>query len=135
MSETSRCGGKTKQGNPCAAAATDSGYCYFHTNPEMAARLGQAGGRKNRHVVSDAPRPLPQIDSISAVKVAVAQMIDDVYAKRLHPRTAAGLAPLFNTMLRLLSAEETERRVKELEKQVEELTGSAVASQGSGRNS
>ena len=128
------CRGKTKKGKPCGAAATDSGYCYFHANPEMVARLGQAGGRKNRHVVSDALRPLPQIDSISAVRTAVAQMIDDVYAKRLHPRTAAGLAPLFNTMLRILSAEEMERKVKELQKQVDELAGSAIASQESERN-
>ena len=123
MSERShRCKGKTKQGKPCGAAATDSGYCYFHTNPGVAGELGRAGGRRNRHVVSDALRPLPQIDSITGVKAALGQMIEDVYANRLHPRTAAGLAPLINTMLRALSSADLEHRVKQLEKQLEELS-------------
>ncbi len=39
------CSGKTKQGRPCRAAATESGYCYFHTNPDVAAELGRIGGR------------------------------------------------------------------------------------------
>src|SRR5260370_42006553 len=101
MSEhENRCGGENKQGQPCRAAATESGYCYFHANPDVAAELGRVGGRKNRHVVDTDLRPLPPINTITGVKDALAQMIGDVYANRLHPRTAAGLAPRINTVLR-----------------------------------
>src|SRR6266550_1468630 len=96
------CKAKNKRGQPCQASATESGYCYLHTNPDMAAELGRAGGRNNRHVVDDDIRPLPSMETITGVKDAVVQMIRDVYSKRLHPRTAAGVAPLLNTLLRAL---------------------------------
>ena len=98
----------------------------------MAAEIGRAGGRKNRHVVSDELRPLPSVDTIEGVKQAVAQMIGDVYSKRLPPRTAAGLAPLINTMLRVLSAADLEQRVKQLEEQLGDLTSESVATDGIG---
>jgi len=100
----SACKHRTKAGKLCRAAATESGFCFLHSTPGLAAEIGRAGGRKNRHVVPDELRPLPSVDTIEGVKQAVAQMIGDVYSKRLLPRTAAGLAPLINTMLRVLSA-------------------------------
>src|SRR4051794_27941335 len=93
------CKGKTKEGKRCRAAPTESGFCFLHSKPGLAAEIGRAGGRKNRHVVSDELRPLPSVDTIEGVKQAVAQMIGDVYSKRLPPKMAAGLAPLINTML------------------------------------
>jgi hypothetical protein len=60
------CRGKTKQGQPCPAAGTESGYCYLHTNPGLAAELGRLGGRKDRHVVDEVPRPLPAMDTLRA---------------------------------------------------------------------
>jgi Family of unknown function (DUF5763) len=116
------CKAKNKKGQPCQASATESGYCYLHTNPDMAAELGRAGGRKNRHVVDDDFRPLPPMDTITGVKDAVVQMIRDVYSRDLHPRTAAGVAPLLNTLLRALGESDHEQRIKQLEKQLSELS-------------
>jgi hypothetical protein len=119
------CKGRNKQGQPCRAAATDSGYCYLHSNPDRASELGRAGGRKNRHVIEGAAHSLPPLDSIEGVRAAIGQMIVDVPERRLDPRMAAGVAPLLNTLLRALVAAEPEKKISNLERQIEELQGTA----------
>ena len=47
---------------------------------------------------------------------AVEKLIADVYAGRLHPRVAAGLAPLLNLQLRTVEATDLERRLEQVEK-------------------
>ena len=46
----------------------------------------------------------------------VAKLIADVYAGKLHPRVAAGLAPLLNLQLRTIEATDLERRLEKVEK-------------------
>jgi hypothetical protein len=125
--EGSRCKGQTKQGKPCRAAATEGGLCFLHANPNKASELGRIGGRKNRHVIEGAARPLPPLDTITGVRTAIGQMIVDVHERRLDPRTAAGVAPLLNTLLRALGAADLEQRIKNLEKQIEGLQLTAPA--------
>jgi hypothetical protein len=48
MRTKNSCRAKTKNGEPCQAAATEGGLCFFHSNPKKASELGQIGGRKNR---------------------------------------------------------------------------------------
>jgi hypothetical protein len=50
------------------------------------------------------------------VQDAVERLIADVYAGKLAPRVAAGLAPLFNLQLRALEASDLERRLTKVEK-------------------
>ena len=97
----------------------------MHANPEMAAELGRAGGRQNRHAVDGVSIPLPALDSASGVKEAIAHVIADVHAKRLHPRIATGVAPLFNTLLRALDTEEPEERLGRLEEKIKKLENEA----------
>ena len=111
----SSCSAKNKRGEPCGAPATETGYCHLHSDPERAAQLGREGGRKNRHVLETDARPLPALDTMTGVCNALAVMIEDVHARRMDPKTAAGLAPLFNSLMRALEPEETERRLKNLE--------------------
>jgi hypothetical protein len=115
------CKANNKQGRPCRAAATASGYCHFHANPGKAAELGRSGGKKNRHVVDDEARPLPPLNSTSNLKDAVGILIGDMHAKRFSSKTAAGIAPLLNTMFRILNAKEMEDRLLRLEAQMEEM--------------
>ena len=35
----SRCKGQNKRGEPCGAAATTGGLCFFHANPNKASEL------------------------------------------------------------------------------------------------
>ncbi len=87
-----RCSALTKRDKPCLAAPTEGGLCFFHKNPTKAAELGRIGGRGNRRSVHS-PDPLPRLDDPTALRDAVAQLIDHVYQGKLHPRIAAGLAP------------------------------------------
>jgi len=115
---SNRCQGKTKQGQPCRAAATAGGLCYFHANPSKASELGCVGGRKNRRVPAEVATALPNLDSILAVRNTVAQVIAEVYAGRLNPRIATSLSPLLGLQLRTIETSELERRLAALEKQV-----------------
>jgi hypothetical protein len=118
----SRCHGTNKQGQPCGGRAMECGYCYLHAHPEMAAELGRAGGKQNRHAVDGLSTPLPALDSVANVKVAIAQVIADVHAKRLPPRIGTGLSPLFNILLGALRTDEAEerqdQRLRELEEKI-----------------
>ncbi len=115
------CKATNKRGQPCGARATESGYCYLHAHPEMAAQLGRAGGRGNRHVSERNPIPLPSLDSITGVANANAQMIGDLYAGRLPAKIATALAPLLTLQLRALGAEEQEEKFWKLEEEIKKL--------------
>jgi len=112
----SRCKARAKSGKPCRAAATEGGLCFFHTNPNKASELGRIGGRSNRHAAGENVDPLPTLDNALAVRDTVARLIADVYAGRINPRIAAGLAPLLNLQMRAIETTDLERRLAKLEK-------------------
>ena len=111
-----RCKARAKSGKPCQAAATAGGLCFFHANPNKASELGRIGGRSKRHSVAESTDPLPRLETATAVRDAVAQLIVDVYAGKLNPRVAAGLAPLLNLQMRAIETTDLERRLAKLEK-------------------
>jgi hypothetical protein len=82
----------------------------------MASELGRIGGRSNRHAAGENADPLPTLDNALAVRDAVARLIADVYAGKIHPRIASGLAPLFNLQMRAIETTDFERRLARLEK-------------------
>jgi hypothetical protein len=112
----SRCKARAKSGKPCRAAATAGGLCFFHANPDKASELGRIGGSSNRHAAGENADPLPTLDDALAVRDTVARLIADVYGGKIHPRIAAGLAPLLNLQLRAIETTDLERRVALLEK-------------------
>ena len=111
-----RCQGQTKTGNPCRAAATSGGLCFFHANPNKASELGRIGGRSKSRMPAESIDPLPKLEKVIAVQDAVEKLISEVYAGKLHPRVAAGLAPLLNLQLRALEATDLERRLEKVER-------------------
>jgi hypothetical protein len=113
-----RCKARTKSGKPCRAAATAGGLCFFHANPNKASELGRIGGRSKRRASGENPDPLPTLDTALAVRDTVARLIADIYAGRVHPRIAAGLAPLMNLQLRAIETADFEQRVAKLEKRL-----------------
>ena len=60
-----------------------------------------------------------------AVRDTVARLIADLYAGKLHPRVAAGLAPLLNLQLRAIEVADLDQRLTKLEKRVAEVEGSS----------
>jgi hypothetical protein len=115
-----RCQGQTKSGKPCRAAATEGGLCFFHANPNKASELGRIGGRANRHVRAEAPDPLPDLNTVTAVRDTINRLITDVYAGRLHPRIAAGLVSLMHLQLRAIEKTDLEHRIARVEKMLDE---------------
>jgi hypothetical protein len=111
-----RCKAKTKAGKPCRAAATAGGLCFFHANPDKASELGRIGGMSNRRAAGETADPLPSLDNALAVQDTVARLIADLYAGRIHPRIAAGLAPLLTLQLRAIQTTDLARRIAEMEK-------------------
>src|SRR5208283_6129230 len=122
----SRCKARAKSGKPCRAAATEGGLCFFHTNPNKASELGRIGGRSNRHAAGENVDPLPTLDNAMAVRDTVARLIADVYAGKIHPRIASGLAPLLNLQLRAIETTDLEQRIAKLEKRPPETPPATV---------
>jgi len=58
-----------------------------------------------------------------AIRDTVARLISDVYAGKLHPRIAAGLAPLMQLQLRVLDKTEFEKRLAKVERLLRESIG------------
>ena len=111
-----RCKGRTKAGKPCGAAATAGGLCFFHANPNRAAELGRIGGRSRRFSAPETGDPLPPLDNALAVRDALARLSADVLAGKVHPRVAAGVAPLMSLLLRTIESSSLELRLAKLEK-------------------
>jgi hypothetical protein len=109
-----RCKGRTKAGKPCGAAATDGGLCFFHANPNKASELGRIGGRSKHHAAENGD-PLPPLDNAVAVRDAAGRLIAEVIAGNIHPRVAAGLAPLMNLQLHAITIADLELRMAKLE--------------------
>ena len=112
----SRCKSQNKRGEPCGAAATAGGLCFFHANPDKAFELGRIGGRNKRHSAAESVDPLPKLDTAIAVRDTVTRLIEEVYEGRLQHRVAASLGPLMNLQLRVIETTDLERRLEKVEK-------------------
>src|SRR5437879_3674272 len=110
-----RCQSMTKSGKPCRAAATEGGLCFFHANPNKAVELGRIGGKKNG-LLRVGLDPLPNLDNAIAIRDTVARLLSDVYSGKLHPRIAAGLAPLMYLQLRVVQKTEFEKGLARVER-------------------
>lgn len=62
--------------------------------------------------------PLPTLDNALAVRDTVARLITDVYAGKIDPRVASGLAPLLNLQMRAIETTDFERRLSRVEERV-----------------
>ena len=98
------CKGIAKSGKPCRAAATASGLCFFHSNPNKTAELGRLGGRSKNQVVTEGLDPLPALGNAIAVRDTLARLIPDVHAGKVALGIAAELARLLNLQLRALES-------------------------------
>ncbi len=126
-----RCKGRTKSGRRCGAAATAGGLCFFHSNPNRASELGRIGGRSKRLAGGENVDPLPTLDNAIAVRDTVARLIADVYAGKLNPRVAAGLAPLLNLQLRAIEIAEITNNMERRLAKLENLSAETSRSRGS----
>jgi hypothetical protein len=113
---SSRCQANAKGGEPCRAAATAGGLCFFHANPNKASELGRIGGKNKHPAGTQSVDPLPKLEKASAVQEAVDRLVADVYAGKVEPRVATGLASLLSLQLRAILITNLERRLDKVER-------------------
>jgi hypothetical protein len=111
----SRCSGRTKRGEPCKAAATPGGLCFFHANPKKASELGRIGGRSKQHAGNPTGVTLPEIQTATAAKEALARLATAVMAGEVEPRIATCLRHLINQQLRTIPVADLEQRLTKVE--------------------
>ena len=103
-----RCQGRTKSNKPCRAAATASGLCFFHGNPNKASELGRKGGR-SKPKAAPADEPLPALDTIKSVHEMSKRLFEECYSgKRTHKdtHTLVRLLELLTNSIRFTNVEE-----------------------------
>jgi uncharacterized protein DUF5763 len=113
--EDTRCKGVTKRGEPCRAAATAGGLCFFHANPNKAAELGRMGGRSKRNAAAETADPIALFSNDAiGVRDALGKIITDLLAGKLSSRVAASVVPFMRLQLLAFDAvDEMEKRVYE----------------------
>jgi hypothetical protein len=115
LKRVNSCGAKNRAGMPCGAAATETGFCHLHNDPTLAAKLGRVGGRRNRRITRESVQTMPAINTIAGIQQFIDQLVRNLLAEELTPKTAAGIAPLLNTMMRTFDPSDVEKRLQHLE--------------------
>jgi hypothetical protein len=115
MLNRTRCAAKNKNGGPCHAAATETGFCYIHSESGRAAEIGREGGRRNRRFVPSELPPLPRLDTSDGVRDAIGLIIGEAYKGNQNAKRMLAFAPLFTTLHRVVKVAELEERLKKLE--------------------
>jgi hypothetical protein len=117
MSHQTFCKGMNKNGLPCGAHAMPAGYCFFHSDPNRAAELGRAGGRRNRHVIENPLPPLPAVKTVNDVRAALIQVTEEMRARQLDAGIGKVIIFALNLTLRTLADTELKEEFEELRKQ------------------
>jgi hypothetical protein len=110
-----RCNDRTKNGKRCRAAATASGRCYFHANPDKASELGRIGGRSKRHAAGENLDPLPTLDNVLAVRDTLARLSAEVYGGKVPPRIVSCLTSLMKVQMRAIETTNLALRLAKVE--------------------
>jgi hypothetical protein len=98
---TRRCGATTKSGQPCRAPATNSGFCYIHSQLGRAAEIGRLGGRKNRHLSSEREGRIMKVPQNSEDGTRLlAETIARVKAGLIDPEIGRVLGSLASILLK-----------------------------------
>jgi hypothetical protein len=118
--DAKRCRAMNKEGKPCEAAPTDTGFCYVHSSPGRAAELGREGGKKNRHFVESTLPPLPALNDSSGVRDAIVMILENAYLGKVAAKRIVPLIRLFSALERLSPVAQLEEKLKSLEQQLKQ---------------
>ena len=69
---------------------------------DKASELGRIGGRKRRHAADENTGPTPTLNTALEVRDTVARLVADIYAGKIHPRSASSLTSLLSLQLRAI---------------------------------
>ena len=109
-----QCGATRKDGSPCRARATDSGFCFVH-DPKLASKRSAArrrgGFASSRRVRLEKQFPVELAD----IRVMLQDACSQVLTGSLDPRAAQAIASVATVMIRLHEVGDTEARLRALE--------------------
>jgi hypothetical protein len=109
------CRAIAKGGRPCRAAATASGLCFFHGNPNKAVELGSIGGKRNRRPSTWDPDPLPPLDNTRSAVDDLNRIYDGVISGTITPKIATTLVQLINAKERMTEKMVIERQIAQMQ--------------------
>ena len=112
-----RCKAVTKSGNPCGAAPTPTGLCFFHSNPNKASELGRIGGRRNRRPKGENAHPAPKLEGASA-SARIESLYHDVEIGLIKPSVANVLIKLTDLHARVIEKTALEDEIANLQEQL-----------------
>jgi hypothetical protein len=108
------CRATRRDGQPCQAPALADGLCFAHTPSQAAARAaGQAKGGRHRASVVRLRGLVPP--RLIVVYEQLETALGEVHDGELEPRAAVAMAALARAMVAVLTAGETEERLRALE--------------------
>jgi hypothetical protein len=101
--QRNHCPAQNKSGEPCRAAPTEGGLCYFHANPKKASELGRKGGsRRKRQLPSqELATPLPALDNMTDGGRLIDCLIEQVQSGQLDLQRAKSIVSLLSLELQL----------------------------------
>src|SRR5437660_10261474 len=112
-----RCKAVTKSGNPCGAASTATGLCFFHSTPNMASELGRIGGRRNRRPMGENAHSAPKLAGASA-SARIESLYHDVEIGLIKPSVANVLIKLTDLHARVQEKTALEAEITKLQEQL-----------------
>ena len=115
-----RCKAKTKDGKPCRAAATETGLCFFHSNPNKAAELGRKGGRSKRPKFAEDGAPLPSLDTMKSVHEMGKILFVETYSGKLPQKTVNGCVRLLQLLTESIRFTSLAERLAKLEQKTDQ---------------
>jgi hypothetical protein len=119
--KNSQCRATTRTGIHCRAAATATGFCFFHSNPNKAAELGRIGGLAKRKVPITGLATLPASSCAHEVGNVLDRLAQQVYERNLQPSTAQSIVAILKLKLLVLTNSNTDQRIAKLEEQLKRL--------------
>jgi hypothetical protein len=113
-----RCNATRRDGQPCAAAARPSGYCFYH-DPAFAEQRAQGrrlGGYARSNVARIHRNTPPEL---RGVLDQLMHALDETYGGQLEPQVARAMATLSGAIVRMYEIGELAGRVQALEERDE----------------
>lgn len=119
------CPATTLVGRPCAGTPRPSGWCFTHDPALADARAaGRSRGGTNRATVTRITARMPA--TVADLTAAVLSALVDVRAGRLTPARGQAIASLARAALAAHQAEDTGRRLDQIEDHLDTVVGGSV---------
>jgi hypothetical protein len=96
-----RCKALTKSGQPCGAAPTPTGLCFFHGDPNKASVLGRIGGKRNRRPKGENAHPVLKLNGAASASERLESLYHEVKTGSIRPPVANVLIKLTDLQVRV----------------------------------